>query len=530
MYDIVIKNGTLIDGTGKPMFFGDIGVKENKIKFIGNLQNEKAATIIDAQGLFVSPGFIDVNNHSDTYWRIFLNPDLESLVYQGITTIVGGNCGSSLAPLANKDIIQSIQKWADIRSVNLNWLSVKEFLDEIDRRDLSVNFATLIGHGTLRRGLIRDEVRSLTSHEIKVAKKMLRDAMKQGAFGLSTGLVYTHAKLASEKEIAELVEVVKEYDGVYTTHIRGEAGELLQAVEEAIRIAKTTGVKLEISHLKAIGEKNWELMEEAINLVETARTNEIDVNFDVYPYTSTGSVLYILLPDWVAEGGKKMMVYRLKDPNVRQQVLQEMRADEFDYSKVIISISPLDKTLSRKKIVDIAAAQGKSVEEVIIDILIASEGRVVTTMEVLSEKNVMKGIRNPFSIISSNGSGYNEQHRESGELVHPRSFGSFPRLLGVYVREKRVLSWEEAIRKITGLPAEKFGFKKRGVLKVGNIADVVVFDPEEVNDSATVENPYQYSKGIEWVIVNGKVSVEQGKYNGKRAGEVLRRESSMFGF
>ena len=523
MYDIIIKNGTVVDGTGTPMFEADVAIENGKIKKIDDLNGETAENIIDAAGRYVAPGFIDVTNHSDTYWRIFLNPSLESLIYQGITTIVGGNCGSSLAPLASHDMIKSIRKWADISHVNLNWLKMKEFLTEVEKNKLSINFATLAGHGTLRRGLVQDESRSLSSREISVMKSMLKNAMKEGALGISTGLVYTHAKQANKKEIAELAKVVKKYKGVYATHIRGESHDLIESLEEAIEIARSTGVKLQISHIKAMGEKNWHLVDEALNLIETAKSGGVDVDFDVYPYTSTGSVLYIFLPDWVTEGGREMMLHRLKDFEIKKEVIEEMKKNNFDYSKVIISISSLNKNLNRRRIVDIARVQGKSVEEALVDILIASGGRVVTMMEVLSEKNVSKIIQHPFSIISSNGAGYNIEHKKSGELVHPRNFGSFPRVLGKYVRERKILSWEEAIYKMSGKPAEKFGIKNRGVIKKGNFADLVIFNPDKIKDLATTDNPYQYSKGINYVIVNGELVMEKGKYDGRKAGEVLRR-------
>jgi len=523
MYDIVIKNGIIIDGTGKPMFNADIGVKSGRIKKVGDLSGEAAEKIINAAELYVAPGFVDVTNHSDTYWRIFLNPSLESLVYQGITTIVGGNCGSSLAPLVSHDMIKSIRKWADVSNINLDWLSMKDFLAKVEKNKLSVNFATLVGHGTLRRGLIQDETRNLSLREIHVMKNILKDAIKEGALGFSTGLVYTHAKQASKGEIVELAKVVKKYKGVYATHIRGESHDLIESLEEAIDIAKSTGVRLQISHIKAMGEKNWHLVDEALNLIETAKSGGVDVDFDVYPYTSTGSVLYIFLPDWVTEGGREMMIRRLKDFETRKEVIEEMKKNDFDYSKVIISISSLSKKLNRRRIVDIAKSQGKSVEEAVIDILIASEGRVVTIMGVLSEKNVIKIIQHPFSIISSNGAGYNLKHKNSGELVHPRNFGSFPRVLGKYVKRERILSWEEAIHKMSGKPAAKFGIKKRGIIKEGNFADIVVFDPNEIKDLATIDNPYRYSRGINWVIVNGDIILEDGEYNGKRAGKVIRR-------
>ncbi|HBO16786.1 MAG: N-acyl-D-amino-acid deacylase [Candidatus Moranbacteria bacterium GW2011_GWE2_35_2-] len=525
MYDIIIKNGVIIDGTGDPMKKADIGIKEGFIQKIGNLQNEKADKTIDARGQYVVPGFVDVNNHSDTYWRIFINPQLESLIYQGITTIIGGNCGSSLAPLVDREIIRSIQKWVNVDKINFNWLGMEDFFKEVETLKLSVNFSTLVGHGTLRRGVIQDQVREMTEEEFDKMKKMLKSAMKEGALGFSTGLVYTHAKQAKMEEIVELAKIVKKYDGVYATHIRGEGKDLIESIEEAIEVSQKTGVKMQISHLKVMGEENWHLMAEAINLVETARGNGIDVNFDVYPYTATGSVLYIFLPDWVSEGGRKMMLYRLKDPTTRRQVIAEMRSNKFDFSKITISISPLNKTLTRKKITDIAISQGKSVEETIVDILIASEGQVVTITEALSEKNIVKAIQHPFSIISSNGSGYSVDYKKTGELVHPRNFGSFPRVFFKYVRGERILSWEEAVHKMSGKPAAKFGLKKRGTLEVENFADVVVFDPEKIEDLATTENPYRYCVGITNVIVNGKIVMDQGRLTGVRAGEVIRSKN-----
>jgi N-acyl-D-aspartate/D-glutamate deacylase len=354
-------------------------------------------------------------------------------------------------------------------------------------------------------------------------EKMLKSALKEGAFGLSTGLVYTHAKLASEEEITGLLKTMRRLDGVYVTHVRGEASELLESVEEAIRTAQKAGVKLQISHLKAMGKKNWPLMERALGMIEAAHNDGLDIDFDVYPYTMTGSVLYVLLPDWAAEGGKKMMLERLKNPDMRRQIIGEMMDDEMDYSKIVVSISPLDKTLTRRRVVEIARSQGKSVEETIIDILVASEGRVITMMEVLSEKNLAKAIQHPLSIISTNGSGYNLEHKDTGELVHPRSFGTFPRVLFKYVKSEKILSWEEAIHKMSGKPATKFNLTGRGRISEGNFADLVVIDPATIQDLAGAENPYQYSRGINWVIVNGKVVLKKGVYNGKKAGEVIRR-------
>ncbi|MFA6047982.1 MAG: D-aminoacylase [Parcubacteria group bacterium] len=523
MFDILIKNGTVIDGTGKAMYRADVGIKEDKISKIGELHNEKGRVEIEAYGKMVCPGFIDVNNHSDTYWQLFLEPDLPSLLYQGITTIVGGNCGSSLSPLADASTIESIQKWIDLKKISVDWLREKEFFASLSKRKISVNFATLVGHATLRRGILKNESRSLNRKELNFIKKLLLDSMKEGAMGMSTGLVYTHARMASREEIIELAEVVAKSGGVYTTHVRGEKEELISAIEEAVEIGDAARVKVHISHLKAMGKKNWPKMIDALAIIDNAKKNGIDITFDVYPYTATGSVLYTLLPSWVAEGGKRIMIHRLKDPVTRKKVITEMKDSGFDYDQVEIAISPLNKTLARRKITEIAKSQEKSAEEAIIDILIASEGRVISSMEVLSEENVKKAIKHPLSIISTNGSGYSEAHRETGEVVHPRCFGAFTKVLEDYVKKQSILSWEEAIKKMTSMPAEKFGIKKRGILAPKYFADINIIDPEKLSSPATKENPYQYSKGIDAMLVNGKVVISDGKYTGSREGKIIKR-------
>jgi N-acyl-D-amino-acid deacylase len=523
MYDIIIKNGTVIDGTGAPMFKADIGIKENKIERIGDLHDEKWEMEIDATDKLVCPGFVDVNNHSDSYWQIFSNPDLESMIYQGVTTIVGGNCGSSLAPLADAGTLASIQKWANINDINFNWLKLSDFLKEVERNKLSVNFATLVGHGTLRRGILKDQMRNPNAKEEAFIEKMLIASMKDGSLGMSSGLVYTHARSATTEELTRLTKIIKKYGGVYVSHIRNEREGFIEAVQEAIRIAEESKVKLHISHLKVMGEKNWHFMDEALFLLGKAKEEGLDVSFDVYPYTNTGTVLYTLLPNWVSDGGKKMMLSRLRDPLIRAKLTEEMRESGFDFSKIEIAISSLNKTLARRKISEIAEAQDKSVEDAVLDILVASEGRVITSMEVLSEENVEKAVLSPLSIISSNGSGYDIAHSKTGELVHPRNFGTFTKVLSNYVLGKRILSWEEAIRKMTFAPAEKFGIERRGKIAENYFADIAVINRDTVEDLATVDNPYQYSKGIEFVLVNGQLVVSEGKYTGIRAGSVIKR-------
>ena len=525
MYEILIKNAAIIDGAKTNKYPSDLAISKGKIKKIGQLKKAKAKKIIEASGLYLSPGFIDLNNHSDTYLTLFTISSLESLLQQGITTILGGNCGSSLAPFTSADILKSIQKWADIKEINLNWLTFKEFLAELDKRKIGVNFASLIGHSTLRRGVIGDEFRLLKPKEMEVMKDLLKIALKQGAFGLSTGLAYSHAKIAPTKEIVELAKIVKDYQGLYTSHIRGEAEELLPAVEETIEIGKKSGASVEISHLKAMGRKFWPNMEKAIKMIEKAHEQGINISFDIYPYTITGSVLYILLPDWVAEGGKNMLLKRLKDPSIRNKVIKEMQEKkEYEYDKITIAISPVDKTFIGRKITEISQAQNISIEEAIINMLIASEGRIITFLDTLKEENVEMGLIHPLGYIASDGYGYDLKHYQNKkELVHPRCFGAFPRFLGKYVREKNLLTWEEAIYKLTGGPAQKLGLKNRGLIKKNYWADLVLFNPEKITDKANFENPYQYPEGIEYVFINGKIAIEKGTYTGEKAGKVLRK-------
>ncbi len=530
MYDVLIKNGTIVDGSGRPMYRADVAIREDRIVAIGDFAHVRAEKEIDALGKYVVPGFVDINNHSDTYWQLLADPHLESMLRQGVTTIVGGNSGSSLAPLTDPSVIRSIQKWTDVERINFNWLSMEEFLREVERRQPGVNFATLVGHGTLRRGAMKDETRTIVPDEISIMQRYLKTALKDGAIGLSTGLKYTHARGAGTRELVTLAKMAVDQGGIYATYVRDEEEYLVKAVEEALMVAKEAKTPIHISHLKAVGEKNWHLMDEVFNLIETAALNDIAVTFDVYPYTSTGSVLYTLLPEWVTQNGRTMMIEQLKDKQTYLSVLRDMRKDEIDYSQVLISASTLSKMLTRRRISEIATMQGKSPEEVVLDLLLASDGRAIVSMEVLSEKNVLKAIQHPFSIISSNGVGYDLAHKETGDLVHPRNFGTFPKVFAEYVRRQKALSWEEAVHKMTGKPAVKFNIEKRGLIGEGYYADVVVLDPELIEDRSTMEDPYQYPVGISHVFINGRIALEHGLLSPRRLGAVLRQKKGLFGW
>jgi len=522
MYDILIKNGTIVDGTGRGGYPGSLGIKKNKIAAVGEMSGAQGKIEIDAQGKIVAPGFIDVHNHSDSYWQIFLEPQLPSLLFQGITTIIGGNCGASIAPLTDGHIIEAIQKWADIKKVNVDWLSFGEFAEKMRSKKFGTNFATLVGHGTLRRGVLLDEMRRLDRDELNVFEKLLEKSLSEGALGLSAGLAYSHEKPATWDELVLFAEIVKANDQVFSVHLRNESEEIVRALDEALDLARHTGVSLEISHLKIMGEENWPLAEKILQKIEQAAKSGLDINFDVYPYTHIGSVLYIYLPGWVAEGGKKALLRRLGEKDIRRRVIDEMKhTARYHYEDAVIAVCAFSRTLAKRKISEIAAERGVSNEEVVVDLLLASEGRVITLIDCLSEENMEKFLKHPLSIVASDGLGYSPSHQESGELVHPRCFGTFPRVLGRYVREKKLLSLEEAVQKMTSLPAKKFALAGRGKIEKGSIADIVVFDPETIIDRATIENPYQYSDGVEQVIVNGKLAIADGKLTKDLNGEFI---------
>lgn len=522
MYDIIIRNGLIIDGTNRRKFSGDVGVKRGKIAKVGELKSDRAGLIIDAKEKIVAPGFIDLLNHSDGYWTMFNFPHLESLTQQGITTMIGGGSGTSLAPLASPETIQTIRRWTNVEEITLNWLTVSELLAEIERQKLAVNFGTLVGHITLKRGLIKDAVRDFTEPEFKIAEKMLDRALYEGAFGFSTGLTYSHGKFAKVAEIIRLVKIVSKYNGIYATALRDEGAGLVSAVDEAIAVSKATAVPVEISQFKAKGKNNFPLFKEALSHIEQAANQQVNINFDLYPYAITGTVLYTYLPDWVTQGGRHAMMEKLRSPQLRSKILAEMIKSGHDFSGLTIAQSS-NLAFVGKKITELGRESRVSPAEAVINTLLASNGKAICFDPALNENNVKTGLTNPLSIIATDGSGYSPSYAESKNLVHPRCFGTYPRFLGRYVREQKLLGWEEAIYKITGMPARKLGILDRGFIQENLQADLVVFDPAQIRDDATFENPYHFPDGIVSVIVNGQEVVHQGQNTGRRPGTVLRR-------
>lgn len=525
MFDLVIKNGFIIDGSGGEIIEADLAVTGEKITAIERMgEKVQAKAFIDAGGKIVCPGFIDIQDHSDGFWSLFTSPRLDSKVMQGVTTIIGGNCGSSLAPILGQDAVCSLRKWTNMDSISINWTRTFEFFEELKRRKIGLNFGTLVGHETLRRGLMGDEVRKIREEEIQMMGRMLSDSLNDGVFGMSTGLVFSHAKMASNDEIKYLAEILKSADAVYASHIRGEAEELLPSVNETIQLGRDTGVSIEISHFKAIGREYWPDMGRALQMIDLANEENVRIDFDIYPYDTTGSVLYIILPDWVSEGGRNKMLARLKNPDLRQKIIGEMRGMNRDYGNIVVSICPKVREVVGKRIVDIAQEMEIGPEEAIIELLISANGHaIVFDRGVLDEENICLELQNEHCLIASADAAYNKEYARTGELVHPRSFGAFARVICKYARELNVLPIEAAIHKMTQQPAQKIGLGQRGLLKSGNFADIVIFDPERIADRANFENPYQYAAGVEYVIINGNVVVREGMHTGELAGKVLTK-------
>lgn len=519
-YDIIIKNGTVLPGEGNAVLNADIGVKGDAIAAVGDISGGEHT--IDAKGKYVVPGFIDITNHSDTHLGLFKYPALDSLLMQGITTIIGGNCGSSLAPLGSADAIDSIRKWVDPAQISINWASVSEYLKEIENLRPGVNYGTLIGYGTLRRGVMGNDPRPLGLEDREKVKHLLREGMKQGAFGLSLGLSYGHERVSTTEEIIEIGKALIETWGVIKIHLRSEGKELIASVNEAIRVSRETNIPVQISHLKVIGKKSWPLMKNALEIIDNAVASGIAINFDVSPYNTTGSLLYLLIPAWAREGGFKDLFLRLDDQWQKEKIITELKTNTLHYDKILV-VSAKTPGIAGKTLAEIAESSGLSPEETLLETVRANEGRVTIIGKTVSSKNTALQIKNANSIISSDGSGYGQDEVRTGNLVHPRSFGAFPHFWHKFINDLKMLTPEEAIKKVSSGPAKKMNIDKRGSLVKGNFADIVIFDPALIRDRANYQNPFKYPVGIEHVIVNGKIAVENGRYLDVRAGKVLRR-------
>jgi N-acyl-D-amino-acid deacylase len=518
---MLIQGGTIIDGTGAKRFSADIRIQNGRILEMGTLQPHRDERILKARGFYVAPGFVDILNHSDAYTTLLRTPSQQSLLQQGITTILMGNCGSSLAPLADGIFVNSIQKWGDISKMSVDWQSVAEYLAELSTHKFGINIATLVGHSTVRRALVGDEPRKLSHAEREQMSYMLQTGLSEGAFGISTGLAYAHARYADTEELRMLMQLAATNNVLYATHIRNEDRLFLDSVHETLELAAETGCRVEFSHLKVVGEPFWGQFDSALALLSDE--THANVNFDVYPYHTTASVLYTFLPEWVSEGGKPSILKNIKDPEARPRILEDMQQSAHNFSRMRVAMGSVNSSFLGKTFSEIAKNQNTSPEEGVLDVLTASDNRVIVFSEAIDEKNVEKAVRHAKSFITSDGVGYRTQDAKRGEFVHPRYFGAIPRFLAHYVREKKLLTWEEAIYKLTWGPAQKIGLGKRGRIEQDYAADIVILDPNTVEAMATFSNPYRYPQGIKYVLVNGAVSVDRGEFTDTYKGKVLKR-------
>lgn len=523
VYDILIKNGIVFDGSGKEAIAQDIGVKGDKILTIGKLKNKNARTEINAEGKFVSPGFIDINNDADHYLNIFEFAEAESAIRQGITTILCGNCGASLAPLIKGSLV-SIQKWAKPTTVNINWRTTKEFLDFLEKNGIGVNFATLSGWGTLRRDIAGDDFRNLAKDELEKLKLVVEKSLKEGAWGVSFGLGYSHEKMVGLEEMLVIAAIIKKYNGLMTFHLRDEALGFLASVCEIIELAKKSGVSSHISHLKVIGKPYFNDFIKALEMITEIQNEGVNLNFDIYPYETNAQVLYLVLPEWVAIGGKKALLRNITDPIIKKKVITDLKKRKYLYQDLIIADAGEQWWFSGKTLAEIARDFSLTFEETLLRLLEITEDRVIVFSPNLSKNNIELAIKSPYSIIATNSTICNIDFSQKGSLVHPRAFGTFPLFLGYYVRERKLISWEEALAKITGKVAQKIGLRERGFLKENYFADIVIFDAEKIKDKGTLKNPFQYPQGIETVIINGKIAFHRGHFFQGRFGKILRRK------
>ncbi len=523
-YDIVIKNGKIIDGTGNPWFRADIGIKDGRIVKIGLVSENNAHRIINADGLVVAPGFIDIHAHDDL---VFFNDPLNKpKLMQGITTVICGNCGMSPAPLSKRRV-NELKTYLGIfpTNVDFDWESYGEYLHRIEELGpLGTNFAGLVGHGTLRIAVMGVEARDPEPEELEDMKKLLARSLREGAFGMSTGLIYPPGCYAKTMELIELSRVVASHGGYYATHMRNESTAVLEAIAEAIRIGREAGVRVEISHLKVLGKANWGRASEVLRMIEKARENGVDVTADAYPYTAGSTYLAALLPSWAHDGGEEKLKERCRDPRVREELRKyieerddwENIAKQIGWENIVLTYSPTYPEFIGKSIAEIAEMADKDPYEVVFDIIAEDGFKALMIDFIMNEGDVEKIITHPYVAVGTDGFDLGV------DKPHPRTYGAFPRVLKVYVREKKILRLEDAIRKMTSLPAQKLGLRDRGLIREGCWADIVIFDPKTVSDEATYQEPRKKPKGIKYVIVNGVIEVENEELTGKRGGRVLR--------
>jgi N-acyl-D-amino-acid deacylase len=527
MLDILIKDGIIVDGKGHPPFKAEVGIASGRIALVAKEIKQEASRTITAHGLHVTPGFIDPHTHSDL--TLLANPQAESKIRQGVTTEVIGNCGQSPAPLSGA-ATEEIRVRAMNLDLEITWASMAEYLERLRRPGTSVNVVALVGHNTVRGAVMGyDDLKPTSEQQVRM-EQLVAEAMEQGAHGLSTGLFYPPGFYAQTEEVIGLARAAARYHGIYATHVRSETNHLFEAVDEAFEIGDRAEIRVQISHIKLEGYRNWGGVNRLLDMLDTARSRGAVVGCDQYPYTAGVSWLAYILPYWAQAGGAGMVGERLGDPQARVRLREdwiknrcawEERSGMREWADLLITDCPFRPEVQGQTIAEIAAADGTDPLDVVFDLINISEGLVECVCFGQSEDNVRLLMRHPLVTVGSDGDALAPYGVLSRSMPHPRYYGTFPRVLGRYVREEKVLSLEEAVEKMTSISAERFGLRDRGVIEERAWADLVLFNAETVADKATYNDSHQYPEGIPYVIVNGVVVIDQGEHTGALPGWVL---------
>ncbi|MBI3662368.1 MAG: D-aminoacylase [Acidobacteria bacterium] len=527
-YDVIIRNGTIYDGSGKPPAVGDVAINGDKIAAIGNLKDARGKTEIDARGLAVAPGFI--NMLSWAVESLIVDPRSQADIRQGVTLEIFGE-GESMGPLSDAMKKEAEEQQGDFK-YKIEWTTLKEYLDWITKRGIAPNVASFVGATTVRVHEIGYADRLATKEELARMKALVRQAMREGALGVGSSLIYPPAFYAKTGELIELCKVASEYDGMYISHMRSEGNRFLEAIDELVTISREAKLPAEIYHLKAAGKPNWGKLDAAIAKVETARKQGLKITADMYTYTAGATGLSATMPPWVEEGGHKAFVKRLKDPAIRERLMKEMSAPTDKWENMYLNTGPDGillvgfkndalKPLTGKTLAEVARMRGKTPQETAMDLIIEDDSRVGTIYFMMDENNVRRQIKLPWLSFGSDA----ESPAPAGVFLksnpHPRAYGNVARLLGRYVRDEKIIPLQEAIRKLTSLPASNLKIKDRGALKPGYFADIAIFDPAKIQDHATFEKPHQYSTGMVHVFVNGVQVLKDGEHTGATPGRVV---------
>lgn len=518
-HDVVIRNGLIVDGSGAAPRAGDLAIRRDRIAAVGAV-GERGQLEIEAEGLAVAPGFINMLSWANA--SLIIDGRSQSDIRQGVTLEVMGE-GRSMGPLNEAMKAEALERQGDLK-YEIAWTTLGEYLDYLVRRGVSTNVASFMGATSARVHVLGHADRAPTPSELETMRGLVRQAMEEGAVGVSSALIYAPACFAQTDELIALAEVVAAYGGVYISHIRDEGAGVFQALDEFLTIVRRSGAKGEIYHLKVGGRKNWDLMDPLLEAIEAARAAGLPVTADMYPYPASSTGLDSTLPAWAHEGGPKALVERLKDPTTRERIGREISYHRGEDVLFVSFKNEALKPLTGKTLAAVAAMRGKPVEETAIDLLIEDDSRVGVVFFSQSEDNVRKVIVRPWVSFGSDGGSLAPEGDFLKSSTHPRSYGTFARVLGKYVRDERILSLEDAIRRMTSFPAVTLGLDSRGSLTPGNFADVVVFDPATIQDHATFEDPHRYATGVRHVFVNGVQVLRDGEHTGAKPGRVVRRQ------